>query len=146
MAVTVIFFTSEGKASGNKISKIILFLLAPDETAASIIPLWISEKEASANLAKKAIAAIERGTITYADSAKEALERILTDERRRLLYQALKKLDERTREVLTLQYFCNLSQKEIAALLKLNPENVRVLSYRGKKRLKEYMEENGYEI
>ena len=80
------------------------------------------------------------------DSAKEVLERIFTDERRRLLYQALKKLDERTREVLTLQYFCNLPQKEIAALLKLNPENVRVLSYRGKKRLKEYMEDNGYEI
>lgn len=82
----------------------------------------------------------------YVDSAKETLERILTDERRRLLYQALKKLDERSREILTLQYFCNLSQKEIAALLKLNPENVRVLSYRGKRRLKEYMEANGYEI
>ena len=80
------------------------------------------------------------------DSAKETLERILTDERKRLLYQALKKLDERTREVLTLQYFCNLSQKEIAALLKINPENVRVLSCRGKKRLKVYMEESGYEI
>ena len=82
----------------------------------------------------------------YVDSAKETLERILTDERRRLLYQALKKLDERRREILTLQYCCNLSQKEIAALLKLNPENVRVLSYRGKRRLKEYMEANGYEI
>ena len=82
----------------------------------------------------------------YVDSAKETLERILTDERRRLLYQELKKLDERSREILTLQYFCNLSQKEIAALLKLNPENVRVLSYRGKRRLKEYMEANGYEI
>lgn len=80
------------------------------------------------------------------DTANETLERLLTDERRRLLYKALRHLDERQREVLTLQYFGGLSQKEIAALLKMTPENIRILSYRGKKKLRVYMEENGYEI
>lgn len=80
------------------------------------------------------------------DSANETLERLLTDERRRSLYKALQHLDERQREVLTLQYFGGLSQKEIAALLKMTPENIRILSYRGKKKLRVYMEENGYEI
>lgn len=45
------------------------------------------------------------------------------------------------REVLTLQYFGNFKQKEIAKLLKITLENVRILSHRGKIELKKYMEE-----
>ncbi len=80
------------------------------------------------------------------DSAGETLERLLKDEQIRLLYQALQYLNERQREVLTLQYFGGMSQKEIAALLKMTPENIRILLYRGKKKLRVYMEEKGYEI
>ena len=45
-----------------------------------------------------------------------------------------------------MQYFGGLSQKEIAAVLHLTPENVRVLSYRAKRELKAYMEENDYDL
>ena len=38
-----------------------------------------------------------------------------------------------------LQYFGDFSQKEIAAMLKITPGNVKVLSYRAKKELKEYL-------
>ncbi len=80
------------------------------------------------------------------DRMPQLLDNILQDERRRLLYQALQHLDERKREILMMQYFGGLSQKEISALLKMTPENIRVLAYRGKKELRKYMEDNGYDI
>ena len=39
----------------------------------------------------------------------------------------------------TIKYFGDFSQKEIAAMLKITPGNVKVLSYRAKKELKEYL-------
>ena len=81
----------------------------------------------------------------YAESLT-VLEHLLLDERRRLLFQALQHLKEEQREVLMLQYFGGLSQKEIAALLRKTPENIRILAYRGKNKLREYMEANGYDI
>ena len=78
--------------------------------------------------------------------SESMIERIIENEQRRLCFEALKNLDGVKKEVLVLQYFGGLSQKEIAATLHITPENVRVLSYRGKKELKKYLEENGYEI
>lgn len=73
-------------------------------------------------------------------------DKIILDEKMQTLYRGLQKLDIRKREVIEMQYFGGLSQKEIAHILKLTPENVRIISYRGKKELKRYMEENGYDI
>lgn len=78
--------------------------------------------------------------------AGEMLERLLAEERNRLLYRALQHLDRVKREVLVLQYFAGMPQKDIAAVLHLTPENVRVLAYRGKRELKSYLEGNGYDI
>ena len=84
---------------------------------------------------------------TFADGQDtELLNRLLIDERAQLLYQALQHLGEQKREILTLQYYGGLSQKQIATLLKITPENVRVLAHRGTRDLKEYMEANGYDI
>lgn len=55
-------------------------------------------------------------------------------------------LPRRQREILELYYFSEMSFKEIAVLLQLTPENVRVLAHRGKKALKMYMEVNGYDV
>ncbi len=74
------------------------------------------------------------------------LNQLFADERLRLLYQALQHIGEQKREILTLQYYGGLSQKEIAVLLKISPENVRVLAHRGKRELKKYMEAKGYDI
>ena len=76
----------------------------------------------------------------------EVIDKIIKIEENRLLYKAMQSIDRRKREVLTLQYFCGLTQKEIASTLKISCENVRVLSCRGKRELKEYMEENRYEV
>ncbi len=79
-------------------------------------------------------------------SRQELLEKILSDERKRVLYAALSRLEPRKREVLLLQYFSGLSQKEIGAVMHLTPENVRVLACRGRQELKKLMEENHYDL
>ena len=77
------------------------------------------------------------------DEEKDLLANMIENERKLQLYQALKKLDMKKREILLLQYFGDLSQKEIAAVLHITPENVRGLAYRAKKELKKYMEQQG---
>ena len=74
------------------------------------------------------------------------IEKIIENERRRVSFEALQSLQGAKKEILILQYFGGLSQKEIAATLHITPENVRVLSYRAKKELRKFMEDNGYEI
>ena len=74
------------------------------------------------------------------------IEHVIENERRRLCFEALQSLDGLKKEVLILQYFGGLTQKEIAATLQITPENVRVLSFRGKKELRKFMEVHGYDI
>ena len=74
------------------------------------------------------------------------LSKLLRTEREKALYKALNKLEGKKREVLLLQYFSGLSGKDIAKLLNITTENVRILAFRGKKELKLYLEEAGYEI
>ena len=74
------------------------------------------------------------------------IEHVIENERRRLCFEALQSLEGLKKEVLILQYFGGLTQKEIAATLHITCENVRVLSFRGKKELRKFMEENGYDI
>lgn len=74
------------------------------------------------------------------------LAEMICSEKKRLLFQGINKLSATKREVLQLQYFCGLSQKEIASVLGLSNANVRVLVLRAKRELKCYLEENGYEF
>lgn len=74
------------------------------------------------------------------------LDRVILNDKKKMLYQALNHLSEKKREILIMQYFGSLSQKEIGAILHITPENVRVLSCRAKRELKTYMEEKGYDI
>lgn len=80
------------------------------------------------------------------ENIQDVDEQLFRDERRRLLYEALSQLEGKKREILLMQYFGELSQKEIAAVLHMTPVNVRVLGHRAKKELKSYLEEKGYDI
>lgn len=73
-------------------------------------------------------------------------EQLIKKESKQLLYSALQSLGGAKKEVLIMQYFGSLSQKEIAAVLQITPENVRILAHRGKQEIKKYMEANGYDI
>lgn len=68
-------------------------------------------------------------------------EKIFEEEDRRMLYQAIRRLDIKKREIIQMQYFGGMTQKEIAAVLHITLENVRVLAYRERKELKKYLEE-----
>lgn len=84
--------------------------------------------------------------LIHQDGTDDILEDFIKKKQTRILYQALSMLPIQKREILIMQYFGNMSQREIAAILQLSPENVRVLSYRAKKELKIYMEAKGYDI
>ena len=88
----------------------------------------------------KEILTEEQNDIPEESTNGDLLENILAEESRRLLYQSIQKLEVRKREIIQMQYFGGMSQKEIAAILYITPENVRVLAYRAKKELKKYLE------
>lgn len=68
-------------------------------------------------------------------------EKIFEEEDRRMLYQAIRRLDIKKREIIQMQYFGGMTQKEIAAVLHITLENVRVRAFRARKELKKYLEE-----
>ncbi|MBU5480927.1 RNA polymerase sigma factor [Blautia sp. MSJ-19] len=72
---------------------------------------------------------------------EDLLEKIIEEENWRMLYQAIRRLEIKKREIIQMQYFGGMSQKEIAAVLHITPENVRVLAYRAKKELKKDLTE-----
>lgn len=78
--------------------------------------------------------------------SSDLLSDIIRTEEKKLLFSAMQSLSDNKREVLQLQYFGGLSQQEIAAVLNLSAENVRVLALRGRRELRKYLEDNGYDI
>lgn len=99
------------------------------------------------NQQKKAKCIVELDAASeLAEEAASAADLLILDEKKRMLYRALSQLEARRREVIEMQYFDGFSQKEIAAILQITPENVRILAYRAKKDLKKYLEENGYDV
>lgn len=84
---------------------------------------------------------------TIADEKfEEPYSGLIMEEKSVMLHKAISRLNERCREVLVLQYFSGLSQKAIGKVLNLSPENVRVISLRGRQKLKKELEAMGYEI
>ena len=77
-------------------------------------------------------------------SGRNPLEEIIGNEEKNRLWRALLSLDSPGKEILILQYFSGLQQKEIAALLHLTPENVRVQGFRAKKKLRKLLENQRY--
>lgn len=92
------------------------------------------------NHQKKAKKEVLSEDISDAQLTEDILDQILQEEKLKNLYDGIRKLDNRKQEVLQLQYFGCLSQKEIAAVLHLTPEHVRILAYRARKELKALMD------
>lgn len=80
------------------------------------------------------------------ESNSAFVDMLIADEMCSILYQAIGDLEPRKREILLLQYFSKLPQREIAEVIGISPEYVRVLSSRAKRDLKRRMEELGYEV
>lgn len=95
---------------------------------------------------EKRIVPLEELEASTIDNTTPLLDHIIKDEQKKLLYRALEHLPERQREILLLHYFGGLSLKEIAAILKQTPENIRVQTYRSKKELRKYMEVHDHDL
>lgn len=80
------------------------------------------------------------------ESETEGLAAFLDKERNSLLYKGMSNLEQNKREVLVMQYFNGLSIREIAQITGKTETNVKVLSHRGKRELRRFLEVNGYEI
>lgn len=65
----------------------------------------------------------------------------IVGEDRRMLYQALRQLDHRTRQILSLKYFAELNNREISRLINVNESTVSTLFLRGKKKMRELIDE-----
>ena len=66
---------------------------------------------------------------------------LIENERKAALYKVLGRLSYTKREIISLHYFGGLQLSEIAGILKLSRENVRVLNHRAKNELRRYLEE-----
>lgn len=71
------------------------------------------------------------------------LDQILQKEENRKLYRAILNLKELEKEAVILYWFAGISQTEIGRILNLSHGNVRVVLYRAKKNLKQYLEQEG---
>lgn len=76
------------------------------------------------------------------DTSAAPDEVMLKKQENERLYRAISRLDPRKREVIMLRYFSELTFGEIASVMELTLENVRVLAHRAKKELKKYLEDD----
>ena len=70
----------------------------------------------------------------------------MQEERYAALYRALAKLPERPRELLTLHYFGGLPLARVGELAGLSPGAAKTALCRARQRLRQIMEEDGYEV
>jgi RNA polymerase sigma-70 factor (ECF subfamily) len=65
----------------------------------------------------------------------------IVGEDRRIVFKALRQLDDRSRQILSLKYFAELNNREISKLISVNESTVSTLCLRGKKKMKELLVE-----
>ena len=80
------------------------------------------------------------------EEKQSPIDKIISDDNYRHLMEAIDRLPDNKKQVLQLQYFGGLPQKEIAQIMNLTSGNVRVISMRAKAELKKYLEETYYDI
>jgi RNA polymerase sigma-70 factor (ECF subfamily) len=67
---------------------------------------------------------------------------MIEDDDRKAVYQALMRLDGRSRQVLALKYFGELSNREISKLTGINESTVSTIALRGRQKMREYLLES----
>lgn len=85
----------------------------------------------------------DRRSLSETVPDKRYQEQLSSNEERELVAQALKKLGDRTRQIVEFVYFYDLSQKETATVLGLSEMGVSRAVHTGLKRLKEIMQNDG---
>lgn len=96
--------------------------------------LWY--KELKKKKRKKEIYIIEE-TILELESNENIEENIIEKENKQKVYETIDKLDEKTKEVMKLRIYGDLSFKEISQIIGETENWCRVTFYRGKEKIKE---------
>lgn len=107
----------------------------PDNAAAYL-------RQAVVNRARSALrhrGVVERHRPTAVPDEPGADEAVLAADRRRQVLDALARLSDRQREVLTLRYFLDLSEQEIASTLGISPGSVKSHASRGAAALRQLL-------
>ena len=92
------------------------------------------------NLLKKDKRRADASVESHYGEGEEPLAKLIRDEEYRQLYEAIAALASPKQEVWVMQYFSRLRVKEIAVIMHISPENVRVIASRARKELRTYME------
>ena len=86
------------------------------------------------------------GALDAMPGSDDVLDGLIQKEEEQMLYMTLSKLSPVKRVILELQYFSGLPLRQVAAIVGVRQENVRVLSHRAKQEVKKIMKEAGYEV
>ena len=81
-----------------------------------------------------------------ADSRNTPEQQMVSDEGDQYLLKALDKLPDREKKIVSLKYFTGLSNKEIAEMVDMTPNNVGVILHRTLDKLKGILEAAGYSM
>lgn len=94
------------------------------------------------NYLKRQKKLVPEADMEYIHETFSPLDEILQKELNHILLKSLMKLPTLSREVIVMQYFFDLPQREIAEILNLSPGNVRIIVHRAKKELKKEVEKH----
>lgn len=94
------------------------------------------------NYLKRQKKLVPEADMEYIHETFSPLDEILQKEQNHILLKSLMKLPTLSREVIVMQYFFDLPQREIAEILNLSPGNVRIIVHRAKKELKKEVEKH----
>lgn len=94
--------------------------------------LWIDSLRKKKHLLDEGQYAIE-----WIEDPSDVFEKIIKHDRVKWLYQEIYKLERKEREIMLMSLTMDLKDEEIANIMHLTTENVRVIRYRVKNKLKE---------
>ena len=75
--------------------------------------------------------------IEWIEDPSDVFEKIIKHDRVKWLYQEIYKFERKEREIMLMSLTMDLKDEEIANIMHLTTENVRVIRYRVKNKLKE---------
>ncbi len=87
-----------------------------------------------------------KGFLTGLFQMNKEIENTFDKDDKNAVREAVSNLPEDLRVCIVLYYFIGLTQKEIGDILNISPKNVEGRIYRGKKKLKSYLKEGGFEF
>lgn len=82
--------------------------------------------------------------VEWIEDVHDIMKQYIKEERKCWLYSKIYEFDKREQEILLLSIVWNMKDTEIANVLHMSVENIRMIRYRCRKKLRELAKEEGY--